>query len=95
MNGPVPLYLSNEGFETLRNGVYHSKEISTTVNTTIDPDLYDVTVGGFIYRDIKGEDLDIVIDAIHTYDGTRRVVVLYNLQRAVLSKRILPIKEDI
>lgn len=90
----VATFLSSEGFETTRNGIYHSKEISVTITTTATPTLFDVDYDGFIYKDIEGEQLDVVIEAIHVLKGTARVVVLYNLQRAVLLKLILPIKED-
>lgn len=91
----VATYLSQEGFNEERKGVFFSREINTLITSTASKELWDITVNEFTYRDIMSVDLDKAIDAIHTFNGTARVVKLYNLQRAVLLKHIYPIKEDI
>lgn len=91
----VPTYLSQEGFEEVKRGVYFSREINTSVTSTMNPKLWNVTVDGFTFKDILDVDLEKAIDALHTYTGTSLVVVLYNMQHEVLMKKRFPIKEDI
>lgn len=91
----VSTYLSQEGFEDRRRGVYYSREINTTITATASPSLWDLTVNEFTYKDIKSDDLKKAIDNIHSFTGTSLVVSLYNLQQAVKTKKILAIKEDI
>ena len=88
-------YLSQEGFEELRRGHYVSREINTTIKATINGSLWDVEYNNFTYRDIAGDDLEKVIEAIHDKEGTTVVVILYNLQLAVKAKKLLPIKEAV
>ena len=91
----VATYLSQEGFEEQRRGVFFSREINTSVTATASPKLWDVTVNEFTYKDILETDLPKAIENIHKYTDTSLVVSLYNLQREVLMKRIFPIKEAI
>jgi hypothetical protein len=91
----VSTYLSQEGFEDSRRGVYYSREINTTVTATASPSLWDLTVNEFTYKDIKSDDLKTAIDNIHSFTGTSLVVSLYNLQQAVRTKKMFAIKEDI
>lgn len=91
----VSTYLSQEGFEDSRRGVYYSREINTTITATTSPSLWDLTVNEFTYKDIKSDDLKTAIDNIHSFTGTSLVVSLYNLQRAVRTKKMFAIKEDI
>lgn len=91
----VSTYLSQEGFENSRRGVYYSREINTTITATASPSLWNLTVNEFTYKDIKSDDLEKAIDNIHTFTGTSLVVSLYNLQQAVKTKKIFAIKEDI
>lgn len=89
----VGTYLSQEGFEESRKGIFFSREVSTSVTATMNPKLWDVTVNGFTYKDILDVDLPKAIEHLHTYTDTSLVVSLYNMQRDVLMKTILPIKE--
>jgi len=89
----VATYLSQEGFEEQKKGVFVSKEIVTTITSTMNPKLWDVTVNGFTYREILDGDVSKAIDAIHKFTDTSLVVALYNMQRSVIMKRVLPIKE--
>lgn len=89
----VATYLSQEGFEESRKGQFFSREVNTAVTSTMNPKLWDVTVNEFTYKDITDTDLPKAIEALHTYTDTSLVVFLYNIQRDVLIKKILPIKE--
>jgi hypothetical protein len=89
----VATYLSQEGFEESRKGQFFSREINTSVTSTMNPTLWNVTVNEFTYKDILDVDLPKAIEALHTYTGTSLVVTLYNMQRDVLMKSLLPIKE--
>ena len=91
----VATYLSQEGFEESRKGIFFSREIATSVTATASAELWNVSVNGFTYKDIMSTDLQKVLDAIHTFEGKAIVVSIYNLQRDVLMKRIYPIKEAI
>lgn len=91
----ISTYLSQEGFEDSRRGVYYSREINTTITATASPSLWNLTVNEFTYKDIKSDDLAKAIDNIHTFTGTSLVVSLYNLQQGVKTKKIFAIKEDI
>lgn len=88
-------YLSQEGFEELRKGKFFSREVNTTISSTMSPTLWDITVDEHTYKDILQADLPKAIEYIHTYSDTSLVVALYNIQRDVLMKKILPIKEAI
>jgi len=90
----VATYLSQEGFEEQRRGVFFSREINTSVTATMNPKLWDVTVNGFTFKDILDIDLTKAVDFLHKYTDTSLVVALYNLQRDVLMKKIFAIKED-
>ncbi len=89
----VTTYLSQEGFEEQRKGKFFSREINTSVTSTMNPKLWDITVNEFTYKDILDGDLPKAIEAIHSFTDTSLVVKLYNMQRDVLMKKILPIKE--
>lgn len=89
----VTTYLSQEGFEEQRKGKFFSREINTSVTSTMNPKFWDVTVNDFTYKDILDSDLPKVIEYVHSYTDTLLVVRIYNLQREVLTKKILPIKE--
>lgn len=91
----VTTYLSQEGFEEQRKGKFFSREINTSVTSTMNPKLWDITVNDFTYKDILDGDLPKAIEAIHSFTDTSLVVKLYNMQRDVLMKKILPIKEVI
>lgn len=94
MANTVATYLSQEGFKESKPGHFYSREINTSITSTATAELYDITVDEFTYKDIRAVDLEIVLDTIHAADTTARVVVLYNLQYAVLTKKIYPIKVD-
>lgn len=89
----VATYLSQEGFEEQRKGIFFSREINTSVTSTMNPKLWNVTVNEFTYKDILDVDLPKAVEALHKYEDTSLVVALYNLQRGVLMKTMLPIKE--
>lgn len=91
----VSVYLSKEGFEETRRGVFFSREIGTSVTATASPELWDVTNNGFTYQAIRTKDLATAINYLHSYSGTSLVVLLYNLQLDVISSKLLRIKEDI
>lgn len=91
----VATYLSQEGFNESRKGQFFSREISTSVNSTADELFWNLTHNEFTYKDIKSTDLPKAVDAIHKFEGTGLVVVLYNLQRDVIIGRAHAIKEDI
>lgn len=91
----VPTYLSQEGFEEQRKGIFFSREINTSVTATMSPNLWNITVNEFTYKDIMSDDLPKAVEAIHLFSDTSLVVALYNLQRDVLMKKILPLKEAI
>lgn len=91
----VPTYLSQEGFEEGRKGIFFSREVNTTVTATISPNFWNLTVNEFTYKDIRSEDLAKAVDSIHSFTGTSLVVALYNLQFDVISKKTFAIKEDI
>jgi len=91
----VATYLSQEGFEETRKGIFFSRETNTSITSTMSPKLWDVLINGFNYRNILDTDLPKVIDAIHRYTDTSLVVVIYNLQREVISKKVSAIKEVI
>lgn len=89
------VYLSQEGFEEQRRGIFYSREVGLLIESTVDENLWNVTLEQKTYKDIFTKDLPIVVEAVHTYKDTAVVIVLYNLQRDVLLKKIVPIKEDI
>lgn len=91
----VSTYLSQEGFEENRKGIFYSREINTTITATASPSLWNLTVNEFTYKDIKSDDLKKAVDNIHTFTDTSLVISLYNLQQAVKTKRMFAIKEDI
>lgn len=91
----VTTYLSQEGFDEERRGIFFSREINTRITATMSPTLWNVTVNDFTYKDILDTDLPKVVSALHTYKDTSLVVVLYNLQRGVISRKLLGIREDI
>jgi hypothetical protein len=91
----VATYLSQEGFEEQRKGNFFSREINTSITSTMSPKYWDVTVNSFTYKDIADSDLPKAIESIHKFTDTSLVVSLYNLQRDVLSKKIFAIKEAI
>jgi hypothetical protein len=91
----VATYLSQEGFEEQRKGKFFSREINTSITSTMSPKLWDITVNDFTYKNIMHDDLPKAIEAIHSFSDTSLVVKLYNIQRDVVMKKILPIKEVI
>lgn len=88
-------YLSQEGFEETKPGTFFSREINTTITATMSSSLYDVSVDEHVYKDVFKANLPKAVEYIHKYEGTSRVVALYNLQHAVVTKKILPIKEGV
>lgn len=89
----IATYLSQEGFEEQRKGRYFSREVNTLITSTMSPTLWDITINEMTYKDILEADMPKAIENIHKFTDTALVVSLYNLQRAVLMKRIYPIKE--
>lgn len=90
----VPTYLAQEGFEETRNGWY-SRELNVTIEKSYNAGLYHVVAEGHRYLDIHTNQIADVVDACHKHTGTLLLVALYNLQAAVISKKELPIREDI
>lgn len=91
----IATYLSSEGFAEARKGKFYSRELNATIESTINPTLWNITTNGFTFRDINADDISIAVEAMHALEGTTLVVELYNMQHGVLTKKLKPIKEDV